>query len=150
MHIPLVGGVAFRNRDLGGEGVPRERRTGRLRQQGAAAVELALVLPVLLLLVMGIIDLGRAFATKQEVTHAAREAVRVYVVTQDHAQAVQAFENGTVGLACDPPSIAPAPCTAGEEVTVTGRCDFDFVTPLGDSLPLLRQIGSTAVMRCGG
>jgi len=120
------------------------------RQEGAAAVEAALILPLLLLLVMGIIDMGRAFATKQEVTHAAREAVRVYVVTQDHAQAVQAFQTGTVGLTCEPPSITPAPCTVGEEVTVTGRCDFSFVTPLGDSLPLLRQIGSKAVMRCGG
>lgn len=125
--------------------------TGRARrQQGAAAVETALVLPLLLLLIMGIIDLGRAFASKQEVTHAVREAARVYVVTQDQSLAVEAFEQGTAGLACEPPSINPAPCTPGEEVVVTGRCDFDFVTPLGDKLPLLRQIGSTAVMRCGG
>jgi hypothetical protein len=120
------------------------------RDRGVAAVEAALVLPVLLLLIMGIIDLGRAFATKQEVTHATREAVRVYAVTHDHAQAVQAFEDGTAGLACDSPVISPEPCVEGEEVTVSGSCDFDFVTPLGDKLPVLDAIGSTAVMRCGG
>lgn len=109
-----------------------------------------MVLPVLLLLIMGIIDLGRALATKQEVTHATREAVRVYAVTHDHDLAIQAFEQGTAGLTCSAPTITPAPCVEGEEVAVSAACDFNFVTPLGDRLPVLDQIGSTAVMRCGG
>lgn len=120
------------------------------RDRGVAAVEAALVLPVLLLLVMGIIDLGRAFATKQEVTHATREAVRVYAVTQNQSLAIAAFEAGTAGLSCTTPVISPAPCTEGQEVAVTGVCDFNFVTPLGNRLPVLDQIGSRAVMRCGG
>jgi Flp pilus assembly protein TadG len=125
-------------------------KAGAPAEFGVTAVETALVLPLLLLLIMGVIDLGRAFATKQEVTHAVREAVRVYVVTQDHDQAVQAFENGTAGLVCYPPTITPEPCASGEEVAVTGNCDFNFVTPLADRLPALDEIGSTAVMRCGG
>ena len=125
---------------------PAQNRSDR----GVAAVEAALVLPVLLLLIMGIIDLGRAFAAKQEVTHAAREAVRVYAVTHDHEKAVQAFATGTAGLACTVPTISPEPCTEGEQVAVSGACAFDFITPLGDRLPVLDQIGSTAVMRCGG
>jgi hypothetical protein len=120
------------------------------RDRGVAAVEAALVLPVLLLLIMGIIDLGRAFAAKQEVTHATREAVRVYAVTHDHDQAVAAFAAGVAGLSCSTPSISPEPCSEGEQVAVSGSCSFDFITPLGDGLPGLDQIGSTAVMRCGG
>lgn len=119
-------------------------------ERGVAAVEAAIILPVLLLLIMGIIDLGRALATKQEVTHATREAVRVYAVTQDHARAAEAFAQGTAGLLCTAPTISPEPCVEGEEVAVSAACEFDFVTPLGDRLPLLDQIGSTAVMRCGG
>ena len=126
------------------------RAVGSRRERGVAAVEAAIVLPVLLLLIMGIIDLGRALATKQEVTHATREAVRVYAVTHDHNLALQAFEDGTAGLACTAPTISPEPCIEGEEVAVSATCDFDFVTPLGDRLPVLDQIGSTAVMRCGG
>lgn len=126
------------------------RATHSRRDRGVAAVEFALVMSVLLLLVMGIIDLGRALATKQEVTHATREAVRVYAVTQDYDQAVQAFVNGTAGLTCSTPVISPAPCEAGEEVAVTADCDFHFVTPLADKLPVMDRIGSTAVMRCGG
>ena len=122
----------------------------RRGERGVAAVEAALVLPVLLLLIMGIIDLGRAFAAKQEVTHAAREAVRVYAVTQNPEEAAQAFAAGTAGLSCTPPTISPEPCTAGEQVAVSGSCDFNFITPLGDRLTSLDRIGSTAVMRCGG
>ena len=123
--------------------------TGR-GEHGVAAVEAALVLPVLLLLIMGIIDLGRAFAAKQQVTHAAREAVRIYAVTQDHDRAAQAFAASTAGLSCSPLTISPEPCSEGDQVAVAGSCAFDFVTPLGDRLPVLDSIGSTAVMRCGG
>jgi Flp pilus assembly protein TadG len=122
----------------------------RRGERGVAAVEAALVLPVLLLLVMGIIDLGRALATKQEVTHAAREAVRVYAVTHDAAQATAAFSAGTAGLACSAPVISPAPCTEGEQVAVQATCAFDYVTPLAGRLSPISQIGSRAVMRCGG
>jgi len=47
---------------------------GRLRrsQSGSAAVELALVLPILLLLIIGVVDYGRAFYTSITVANAAR------------------------------------------------------------------------------
>jgi len=46
-------------------------------------VEFALVLPLLLLLFFGIVELGRAWMTKNVMTGAAREAVRVAVVQPD-------------------------------------------------------------------
>jgi Flp pilus assembly protein TadG len=45
-------------------------------QDGAAAVEFALVLPLLALLVMGIADYGYFFFSQQIVTNAAREGAR--------------------------------------------------------------------------
>lgn len=53
----------------------------RNRRQGQALVEMALVLPFLLLLVVGIIEFGRAFYYKQQAINAARETVRLLVVT---------------------------------------------------------------------
>ena len=50
------------------------RRRG---ERGAAAVEMALILPVLLLLVGGIIDFGRAFNAQMTLTQAAREGARM-------------------------------------------------------------------------
>ncbi|MDR5658932.1 pilus assembly protein [Serpentinicella sp. ANB-PHB4] len=48
--------------------------------EGQALVELALVLPILLLLVFGIIEFGRVFGTYLMVTHSAREGARAAAV----------------------------------------------------------------------
>ncbi len=47
---------------------------------GQAIVEMALVLPVLLLLLLGVVEFGLAFNAKQAVTNAAREGARLAVV----------------------------------------------------------------------
>ena len=48
----------------------------RPKRRGAATVELALVLPIFLTLVYGIIEFGRGFMVSQLVTNAAREGAR--------------------------------------------------------------------------
>jgi Flp pilus assembly protein TadG len=52
-------------------------RRGAGSERGAELVELALVLPVLMLVVMGIADFGLLFQKYQVLTNAAREATRV-------------------------------------------------------------------------
>jgi Flp pilus assembly protein TadG len=49
-------------------------------RDGQALVELALVVPVLLLLIVGLAEFGRAWNTKQVLTDAAREGLRSSVV----------------------------------------------------------------------
>ena len=56
--------------------MPRVRRR-RHPERGAAAVEMALVLPVLLFLLMGMIDFGRAYNAQIQLSAAAREGVRL-------------------------------------------------------------------------
>ena len=46
-------------------------------ERGQALVEFALVLPILLILVLGIIEFGRAWNLHQTITHAAREGARM-------------------------------------------------------------------------
>ena len=65
---------------------------GLRNNRGQALVEFALLLPVVLLILFGIVEFGRAWQTKQTLTDAAREAARVAVVgndelTQDSVQA---------------------------------------------------------------
>ena len=48
--------------------------------KGQSLVEFALVVPILLILVLGIVEFGRAWMTKNILTGAAREAVRAAVV----------------------------------------------------------------------
>jgi len=49
-------------------------------QDGQALVEFALLLPILLLLILGLVEFARAWNTKQVLTDAAREALRSSVV----------------------------------------------------------------------
>ena len=59
----------------------RRTRRWRRRREGQALVELALVVPVLLLLIVGLAEFARAWNTKQVLTDAAREALRNSVVS---------------------------------------------------------------------
>jgi Flp pilus assembly protein TadG len=50
------------------------------RQDGAALVETAFVLPIMLLVCIGILEFGRAYQSWQVVTNASREGARVAVL----------------------------------------------------------------------
>lgn len=54
----------------------RRRRTGRL-DRGAAAVEMALVMPLLIAMIIGIIDFSRIFNAEIQLSQAAREGARI-------------------------------------------------------------------------
>ncbi len=54
----------------------------RRRTRGQALVEFALVIPVFLLLLMAVFDLGRAVFAYNSVTNAAREGARLAIVNQ--------------------------------------------------------------------
>lgn len=62
--------------------------------RGQGLVEFALVIPILLLLLLGLVELGRAWMTRNIMTGAAREAVRIYVVPEgsDNAAKTRAWE----------------------------------------------------------
>jgi Flp pilus assembly protein TadG len=53
------------------------RRSGGASERGAQLIELALVLPVLLFVLAGILDMGFLFKDYQVVTNAAREGARM-------------------------------------------------------------------------
>ncbi len=59
----------------------------RKGEKGQSLVEFALVVPLLLLLVIGIAEFGRAWMTRNIMTGAAREAVRMYAVKDNTAAA---------------------------------------------------------------
>lgn len=55
----------------------------RHRHHGQALVEFALIIPVFLLIVVGVLDFGRAIVAYNQVSNAARAAVRTGIVNQD-------------------------------------------------------------------
>ena len=71
----------------------------RYRENGAAAVELAVVLPVLILILLGIIQFGFILNGQITLTHAAREGARLAVINGDNDQAVkQRVKDSSVAL----------------------------------------------------
>jgi hypothetical protein len=62
------------------EGGFKRRRRKEDLERGQSMAELSLVLPLFLLLVFGIVEIGRAFAARQALTIAAREGARILVL----------------------------------------------------------------------
>lgn len=120
----------------------------RQREKGAAMVEFAIVLPVLLLLVFGIIEFGRAYNTQLTLTHAAREGVRAYAITQDQGEGENTAEMAASTL--DPAllDVTVTACIIDQPTTMTVEYPFTFFIPFLPSTPITLQ--AEGVMKCGG
>ena len=87
-------------------------------ERGAVAVEFALLAPVLVMLLLGITEFGRAYNAQVTLSSAAREGVRVMAIGNSPTAARTAAKNAATGaaspaLADTNITISPATCTAG-------------------------------------
>ncbi len=73
--------------------VRRGIRASQARQRGVAAVEFAIVLPILLLIIFGIVEFGVALYDKAVITNASREAARAGVVLKSPKLTATAIQN---------------------------------------------------------
>jgi Flp pilus assembly protein TadG len=98
---------------------------------GAAAVEFALLLPIILLVIFAIIDFGRMLNAQITLTEAAREGARAAALIDKPAGEARAKLAGESTLG----PIAPAVVDCSDPATVSASADiahaFEFVTPLG-------------------
>jgi len=125
---------------------------------GAAAVEMAAVLPLLLLLVCGIVDLGRMTNTQITLSAAAREGARWAALGQsDVAARVTQAAPGVVPAPTTTVTACPANSATGANATVVATTAYALVTPLdalsalfGRSFPSTVTITGRGVMRCNG
>lgn len=119
-------------------------------ERGAAAVEFAIVLPVLLTLVLGIMEFGRAYNTQLSLTNAAREGVRVMAISNDPVAAKAATKNAAVSL--NPTlvdsniSFSQPSCSPTQQMTVT--ISYTLSTITGFAGPF--ELTGKSVMLCGG
>lgn len=105
-------------------------RTRRAGERGAAIVEFAIILPVLLILVMGIIDYGRITSTRITLVEAVQEG-SIYAST--HPDETAAIRQRVVD-SVDNPVIDPATiaieCPGSDQLRIRLTHPMDFITPL--------------------
>ena len=125
-------------------------RAGRPEQgtgeRGAAVVELALVLPLLLFVLFGVIDFGRMLNAQLTLTEAAREGARAAALGQDANARVQATATNLHGVT-DTVTACPAGGSATANAVVVTNVGFTFVTPLAVLAPLFgATLGSSTTL----
>jgi Flp pilus assembly protein TadG len=132
----------------------RSCRLFRRNRRAAAAVEFAIVAPIFLLMVFGMIEYGRMVMVYQILTNASREGARAAVLdgattssvtTSVNTYLSNAMLNGaTVTVAPNPPSNAEY----GDPVSVTVSVPFSQVSWLPSPMYLGgKTLTSTTVMR---
>jgi Flp pilus assembly protein TadG len=127
------------------------------KSRGAVAVEFALVVPFLLLLVAGIIEFSYAMGIEISVTQAAREAARTYAITGDWSKATAAGKAGAPSLSQPISFSKDITCAPNSTVKVTAQYTTNSLTGFamrisGNSISFVGSFTSTGVgaMRCGG
>jgi len=107
--------------------------------KGAALVEMAIILPLLLLIVFGIFEFGRAMVITNSLTNAAREGARQAAVSpppinvDEFVRSAIPFPFEASELIITPEPLSPTP-GSGSPVKITVTLPFHTVTQL---IPLL-------------
>ena len=146
------------------------KKLARYGESGANAVEFALILPLLLVLIFGLVDFARMGFVQLSITNASREGARLSSLytsgEQDSAQFIAFVRETAPGAASVSQlgsnallTVAFQPCSTnvtGENTSVTVSTTFNWTLPVGlwqiftsNGAPLGNfQISSTGVMRC--
>jgi Flp pilus assembly protein TadG len=109
-------------------------------------VEFALLVPLLVIIILGIIEFGRIWMTMNVLASAAREGARIAAVTApDAAQVQAAVENTLTAADITGATITTVGPNADNEVTVTVQITYtvvtgSFVPGLSSSMPLSRSV----------
>jgi Flp pilus assembly protein TadG len=124
----------------------------KVEKKGQAVVETALILPIIILILMGIIDFGLMFNNYLVINNAAREGARNAAVGSSDANIKNMILNMTTTLDHSKltTTIHPAELLRkkGEEVTVTIEYDNRLITPIISAIvPNPLHLKAKTVMR---
>ena len=110
----------------------------RIRRRGASVVEFAIVAPVFILLVLGMIEYGRMIMVQQVITNASREGARQAALDGSTTTSVNStvntyLSNGSISGASvaivdqNDATLNPATATAGTAIKVKVTVNYDSV-----------------------
>jgi Flp pilus assembly protein TadG len=126
------------------------------KEKGQSLVEFVLILPVLLIILAGVLDLGRLYFAYVAVTDAAAEGAAYAAIYPDDSDGVkdraQAASGGLVEIDRSLVLIDPPPTVAsGAPITVTVSYTFTLATPfisamVPDGVLMLRAVATEAIL----
>ena len=132
----------------------------RRRERGTSVVEMAIVLPLLLMLIFGIGEFGLMFTQWQTLTNAAREGARIGVVFRgtdcvpatvqsEIVNAVNTYMTNTGVATASISTTSTGACTgAGTQLMVTSQVPYAFgALPFLAGLQTSITLSATSTMR---
>ncbi len=97
-------------------------------------VEMAIALPVLILIMFAVLDAGRVFNVWITVTNGAREGARAAATRQTEPEILNRIDQAMTGVTYDAPLITTddgqIPGPSGSPVTVVVGSDVTLITPV--------------------
>lgn len=127
---------------------------GRRGERGQSLVEIALSLPILLVLLIGLVEMARAWNVRQVMTNSAREGARLAVVATavDEDDVIARVESYLADADLDPAlwtvTVVGMSPISGTASTVSVTYDYSFVVlgPVVDLLGASTTIPGTITM----
>jgi Flp pilus assembly protein TadG len=124
------------------------------KEKGQGFVELALILPVLLIIVAGTVDLSRFYLTYTSLRDAAQEGANYGSLDPTRSTEiiarVRGFSNDTSTVGVD--ITFASPCAIGAAINVKASQDFEVSTPMvgafiGQTIPVSANV-TNAILSC--
>jgi Flp pilus assembly protein TadG len=99
-------------------------------EEGTAVVEFALVLPLVLVLLFGIVEVAVIARTEIQLVHAAREGAREAAASPDSSRAASAVRVALGSQAANARISVRRPATVGEPATVSVSLPYRVAAPI--------------------
>lgn len=119
-------------------------------ERGAVAVEFAILAPLLIMILMGIMEFGRVYNVQATLTNAAREGVRVMAISNNQTSARTAAKNAASSLSPilldSNITFSAASCTTDAQMTVTITYTLSSLTGMAGPFTMKGK----GVMLCAG
>lgn len=125
------------------------------KQKGQSLVEFALILPVLVIILGGVLDLGRVYFAYVAVTDAAAEGATYAAIhpgdTDEICARAQAASSGVVEIEEGMVEVDYSALTSGSPITVTVNYSFTVTMPVinamvDDGVLMLRAVATEAIL----
>ncbi|WP_164745695.1 TadE/TadG family type IV pilus assembly protein [Neobacillus mesonae] len=116
-------------------------------EKGQSLVEFALIVPLLVLLLIGIVDFSRIFHAYLTIDHSGREAARAASIGKDEVtiKSIAVNQGASIGLTASQVNVNTG--SSGSNATITITYQVTFLTPLIGKIVNPLTLKDTTTMR---